>query len=116
MSVATSSAALRATSGSTSRFGAIAEMGRLRVSGFVAWLLWLAVHLLFLTGFKNRVAVLFNWTIAFVGRGRPQRAGSAQQVFARQALAAGATVIRTPISSQTRLGAGGPGRSPWESN
>ncbi len=104
----------KGTMATISRFGAIAEIGRLRVSGFVAWLLWLAVHLLFLTGFKNRAAVLFNWTIAFVGRGRPQRAGSAQQVFARQALAAGATVIRTPISSQTRLGAGGPGRSPHQ--
>jgi NADH dehydrogenase len=68
-----------------SRFHAIASVVRARMSGFVAWLLWLAVHhLVALTGFKNRIAVLFNWTIAFVGRGRPQRAITTQQVFARQ--------------------------------
>ena len=43
-----------------SRFHAIASVGRVRMSGFVAWLLWLAVHLVALTGFKNRIAVLFN--------------------------------------------------------
>ena len=37
-----------------------------------------------LTGLKNRITALFNWTIAFVGRGRPQRAITTQQVFARQ--------------------------------
>jgi NADH:ubiquinone reductase (H+-translocating) len=67
-----------------SRFHAIASVGRVRMSGFVAWLLWLAVHLVALTGFKNRIAVLFNWTIAFVGGGRPQRAITTQEVFARQ--------------------------------
>ena len=70
-----------------SRFRAIAVIGPVRASGFIGWLMWLFVHLMFLTGFKNRVAVLFNWLIAFIGRGRPQRAITAQQVFARQALA-----------------------------
>jgi NADH:ubiquinone reductase (H+-translocating) len=49
----------------------------------VAWLLWLVVHLAFLTGFKNRVATLARWTIAFLGRGRPERTITEQQVFAR---------------------------------
>jgi len=48
--------------------------------------LWLAVHLMTLTGFKNRLSVLFNWTVAFLGRGRTQRVITAQQVFARHAL------------------------------
>jgi NADH dehydrogenase len=69
-----------------SRFRAIAVIGRLRFAGFAGWLLWLVVHLMYLTGFKNRIAVLFNWTIAFIGRGRPERAITAQQVFARRAL------------------------------
>ena len=60
--------------------------GRLRVSGFPAWVLWLVVRLMTLTGFKNRLSVLFNWTVAFLGRGRAQRVITAQQVFARQAL------------------------------
>jgi NADH dehydrogenase len=69
-----------------SRFQAIARIGRLQISGFVAWMLWLGVHLFALTGFKNRIATLFNWTVAFVGRGRPQRTITTSQVFARDAL------------------------------
>jgi len=76
-----------------SRFRAVAAVGPLRTSGFLGWLLWLVVHLLYLTGFKNRVAVLFNWAVAFLGRGRPQRAITVQQVFARRALAQEAITI-----------------------
>jgi hypothetical protein len=46
-------------------------------------LAWLFVHLVFLTGFKNRIAALANWTIAFIGRGRRQRTITLQQLFAR---------------------------------
>jgi NADH dehydrogenase len=63
-----------------SRFRAIAAIGPVRTSGFIGWLIWLFVHLLFLTGFKNRVAVLANWTIAFIGRGRPQRVISSDRL------------------------------------
>jgi NADH:ubiquinone reductase (H+-translocating) len=54
-----------------------------RVTGLAGWLLWLVVHLTFLTGFKNRMAALVGWAVAFLGRGRPQRAIKEQQVFAR---------------------------------
>lgn len=84
-----------------SRFRAIAAIGPVRASGFVGWLLWLLVHLMFLTGFKNRVAVLFNWLIAFVGRGRPQRVITTQQVFARRALTEHPETIRLPDTSST---------------
>lgn len=49
----------------------------------MAWLLWLVVHLAFLIGFKNRVATKARWTIAFLGRGQPERTITEQQVFAR---------------------------------
>jgi len=84
------------TMATVSRFNAIAKIGPVRMSGFLAWLMWLAVHLFALTGFKNRAAVLSNWTIAFLGHGRPQRAITAQQVFARRALEAQAAVISAP--------------------
>ena len=74
-------------------------IGRLEFAGFAGWLLWLVVHLMYLTGFKNRIAVLFNWTIAFAGRGRPQRAITAQQVFARQALRQHAAIAPAELSS-----------------
>ena len=71
-----------------SRYYAIGERRGARVWGFAGWLLWLVVHLTFLTGFKNRVSALFHWTISFFGRSRPERTITAQQIFARQALAA----------------------------
>ncbi len=70
-----------------SRFRAIAQIGPLRFTGFIGWLLWLGVHLVSLTGFKNRLATLFNWTVAFLGRGRSQRVITQQQVVAREAIA-----------------------------
>jgi len=71
-----------------SRYYAVGERRRARVWGFAGWLFWLVVHLTFLTGFKNRVSALFHWTISFFGRSRPERTITAQQIFARQALAA----------------------------
>jgi NADH dehydrogenase len=76
------------TMATVSRFRAVAMVGPLRISGFLGWLLWLFVHLTFLTGFKNRIATVFNWFIAFLGHGRPQRTITSQQVFARRALKA----------------------------
>ena len=57
------------------------SVGRVRMSGFVAWLLWLAVHLVALTGFRNRIAV------------RVLNAITTQQVFARQVDEAVAAVV-----------------------
>jgi NADH dehydrogenase len=71
-----------------SRYYAVGERRRARVWGFAGWLIWLVVHLTFLTGFKNRVSALFHWTISFFGRSRPERTITAQQIFARQALVA----------------------------
>jgi NADH dehydrogenase len=56
-----------------SRFRAVASIGPLRFSGFIAWLLWLVVHIMYLVGFKNRVTTVLHWAVSFVGRGRAQR-------------------------------------------
>jgi NADH dehydrogenase len=82
-----------------SRFQAVATIGRFRVSGFVAWMLSLVVHLFWLAGFANRFAVLSNWIFVFLGRGRPQRAITAQQVFAREALERQAAAITAAASA-----------------
>jgi NADH:ubiquinone reductase (H+-translocating) len=66
-----------------SRFRAVVSLGPLRVSGFLAWLMWLAVHLVYLTAFKNRVTALLHWSVSFVGRGRSERTATLQQVTAR---------------------------------
>lgn len=47
------------------RSRAIAEIGKLRMSGFPAWMAWLLVHLIFLVGFRNKVLVLFDWFYSY---------------------------------------------------
>ncbi|MFL6016830.1 MAG: NAD(P)/FAD-dependent oxidoreductase [Gaiellaceae bacterium] len=55
------------------RAAAVADIKGLRLSGFVAWLTWLFVHLFYLIGFQNRLLVLIRWTFSFVTRGRGAR-------------------------------------------
>ncbi|MEO7130140.1 MAG: NAD(P)/FAD-dependent oxidoreductase [Dermatophilaceae bacterium] len=69
-----------------SRFSAVASVGKLQFSGFIAWVMWLAVHLVYIIGFKHRITTLLHWAISFVGRGRAERVVTQQQVFARQAI------------------------------
>jgi NADH dehydrogenase len=70
-----------------SRFHAVASVGkRIRLAGFIAWVMWLAVHIVYLIGFKNRVTTLLHWAVTFIGRGRSERVATEQQVFARMAL------------------------------
>jgi NADH dehydrogenase len=55
------------------RSRAIAEMGKIKLSGFPAWMGWLVVHLFFLITFRNRVAVLLNWLWSYVSYSRGAR-------------------------------------------
>jgi NADH:ubiquinone reductase (H+-translocating) len=48
------------------RTAAVVDFGFLRLTGFVAWLVWCVVHIYFLIGFRNRVAVAFDWLWAYV--------------------------------------------------
>ena len=70
-----------------SRFRAVAMVGKFRITGVGAWLMWLAVHLVYITGFKSRVTALLHWAVSFLGRGRSERTTTEQQIFARAALA-----------------------------
>jgi NADH dehydrogenase len=47
------------------RAAAIADFGTVRLSGFIGWLMWLFVHILFLIGFRNRLSVLLQWFTAY---------------------------------------------------
>jgi NADH dehydrogenase len=47
------------------RAAAIAQFGRIHISGFVAWLAWLFVHILFLIGFRNRLLVFIQWAWSY---------------------------------------------------
>jgi NADH dehydrogenase len=45
---------------------AIAHVGRLKLTGYVAWIAWLFVHVLSITGFKNRITVFLEWTWSYL--------------------------------------------------
>jgi NADH dehydrogenase len=47
------------------RSRAIVQIGKVELSGFVAWLLWSCAHLFFLIGFRNRLMVMLNWAWSF---------------------------------------------------
>ena len=48
------------------RASAVADFGRLKLSGFLAWLAWGLVHIMFLIGFRNRVLVMLQWLWQYV--------------------------------------------------
>jgi NADH dehydrogenase len=47
------------------RMAAIVHLGRLKLSGLLAWWFWLAAHVFFLIGFRNRLVVLLDWAWAY---------------------------------------------------
>jgi NADH dehydrogenase len=55
----------RGTMATIGRSAAVAKIGALQFSGFLAWLAWLGVHLVFLVGFRNKIAVFFNWIYSY---------------------------------------------------
>ena len=52
------------------RARAVADVKHIRLSGFVAWIIWLSVHLWYLIGFENRLLVLTGWAFSFTAHGR----------------------------------------------
>ncbi|MCK0440757.1 NAD(P)/FAD-dependent oxidoreductase [Gordonia alkaliphila] len=75
-----------------SRFSAVMQVPipgtkrKFETEGYFAWLGWLALHLVYLVGYRNRLNTLVNWFFAFSTRGRTQLAVTEQQVYARSAL------------------------------
>lgn len=48
------------------RHKAVAAFGRVTITGYISWLLWVFVHLMYLVGFRNRAAVFFQWAYAYL--------------------------------------------------
>lgn len=71
------------------RNSAVAELGGVRLSGFLGWMMWLAVHLVNVISFRSRILVLVNWAWDYVFYNRPirliVRAGDDRAVVARTA-------------------------------
>jgi NADH:ubiquinone reductase (H+-translocating) len=55
------------------RAAAVADIKGLKLSGFIAWITWLGVHLWYLVGFANRLIVFTRWAAAFITHGRGAR-------------------------------------------
>lgn len=55
------------------RAAAVIDFGRIHLSGFVAWILWLVVHIFYLIGFRNRVLVLTEWAWVYLRNERGAR-------------------------------------------
>ena len=66
-----------------SKYNAVAQVGKLEFGGFIAWLAWLGLHLIYLVGFKTKVATLMSWAVTFLGRDRGQLTITEQQAYAR---------------------------------
>ncbi|AEF41563.1 NAD(P)/FAD-dependent oxidoreductase [Hoyosella subflava] len=69
-----------------SKYSAVAQVGRINISGFLGWLMWLAVHLVYIVGFKSRAATLFSWTVTFLTNSRAQLTVTEQWMTARLAI------------------------------
>ncbi len=63
-----------------SRGRAVVTAGPLRTGGFIAWWIWLFIHIAFLTGYRNRVGAVLTWWLAFTRDSRKERAFTVQEV------------------------------------
>lgn len=63
----------KGTMATIGRSRAVAQTGSLRLTGFTAWMAWLVVHIFYLIGFRNRIAVLANWAYAYFAYRRGAR-------------------------------------------
>ncbi len=84
----------KGTMATIGRSAAVAWIGRFKFSGLLAWLAWLFIHLIFLIGFRNRVAVLFQWAYSYFSYKRSAR-------IITYLPAEGAVKTATPVSPKT---------------
>jgi NADH:ubiquinone reductase (H+-translocating) len=63
----------KGTMATIGRSAAVAWVGRFKISGLFAWLAWLFVHLIFLIGFRNKIAVLLQWAYSYFAYKRSAR-------------------------------------------
>jgi NADH dehydrogenase len=69
-----------------SRFNAVVKLGKAEISGPVGWFMWLAVHLMFMVGFRNRFVAAYSWGLNTLSPNRWHLVATRQQLHARNAL------------------------------
>ncbi len=85
-----------------SRGNAVVSVRRLHLSGFVGWIVWLFIHIGFLTGFRNRLGALVSWWPAFIWDIRRERTYTTEQV----GLVHSAYDVLHPFTTDTALPGG----------
>jgi len=66
-----------------SKHSAVAQVGKLEFGGYLAWLAWLFLHLIYLVGFQTKIITLLSWARSFLSPGRGQLTITEQQAYAR---------------------------------
>ena len=66
-----------------SRYSAVVQVGKLEFGGFIGWLSWLFLHLIYLVGFRARLTTALSWIGTFIGSQRGQLTITEQQAYAR---------------------------------
>ncbi|MEY8565534.1 NAD(P)/FAD-dependent oxidoreductase [Corynebacteriaceae bacterium 7-707] len=69
-----------------SRFNAVVKLGKSEISGPVGWFMWLAVHLMFMVGFRNRFVAAYSWGLNTLSPNRWHLVATRQQLHSRNAL------------------------------
>ncbi|UDL79294.1 NAD(P)/FAD-dependent oxidoreductase [Corynebacterium uberis] len=69
-----------------SRFSAVVKLGKVEVTGFIGWVLWLVVHVMYLVGFRNRLVAAVAWGLNALSRKRWNLATTRQQLHGRNGL------------------------------
>src|SRR5260370_42558145 len=79
-----------------SRGRAVVSAGPLKTGGFIAWWIWLFIHIAFLIGYRNRVGAVLTWWLAFTRDSRPDRAFPVQEVKAFRGVYAQPLAVANP--------------------
>jgi NADH dehydrogenase len=90
------------------RNAAVAAVGRCRLRGFIAWLAWMFIHILYLVEFENQVLVLTQWAWNYLTRNRGARLIT-PETSRRLVARAPASFLGTPGGERWELGPGAPG-------
>ena len=94
----------KGTMATIGRSKAIAEAAGLKFKGFIAWLMWLFLHVFFLIGFRNRFAVMFEWFWAYLTRERSARliTGDAEELVDARHSTSAAPIAIPPKGKPSR--------------
>jgi NADH dehydrogenase len=84
------------------RSRAVAQIGKLQLSGFLAWMAWLLVHIVYLIDFRNRIVVLMDWAWAYFAYHRGSRLITGHRLQAGTPLSPSPLNVNAPMPDRPR--------------